>query len=341
VRVDVASELRFLPGELGGGFHNAGRVEVQRGTFLAGPRAGFSSGTYHAEAGARIFLPTAHTFADGSTFSGPGVKVVGSPTTLEGTITAENVQLAGLVSGTHVLAGSYAWLSGAFVGPGETALAAGSTLTLDDARELLALDGGRTLLNQGTIALSMNDAILYSPGKASFANAGTVQVREGTLFLFGVSYTQPEGSTLLTEGGISADLVDIQGGILSGTGSISGDLRNAGEIHIGGPDAAGSLTVFGNYTQTAFGALHIELGGLSAGAEYDSLTVTGTAALDGLLSVALIDGYVPNADDLFVILSFAAVKGDFTSFIGLEIGPDRALAPFFDGTAYYLWAYLL
>lgn len=341
VRADVTTELRFLPSELGGEFHNAGRVEAQRGTFLVGPRAGFSSGTYHAAAGARILLPTAHTFLDATTFSGPGVKVVGNPTTLLGTITGENVQLAGTVSGTHVLEGSFAWLSGTLAGPGETTLAAGSTLTLDGAREPLTLDSGRTLLNQGTITLSMNDAVLFSPGKASFANAGTVQVSAATLTLVGLPYTQTEGSTLLIEGGLRAPLVDVQGGILSGTGSILGDVQNAGELQVGGAGMAGSLTVFGNYTQTTAGSLSIELGGLTQGGEYDSLAVTGTATLDGLLRVALINGFVPNADDLFTFLAFASLKGDFTSFTGLEVGTDRALAAFFDGAAYYLVVYLL
>jgi hypothetical protein len=56
--------------------------------------------------------------------------------------------------------------------------------------------------------------------------------------------------------------VNIQGGTLSGSGTIAGSLTNAGEVDLG--SSPGTLTINGNYTQTAAGALNLEVGGPAA-----------------------------------------------------------------------------
>jgi hypothetical protein len=50
---------------------------------------------------------------------------------------------------------------------------------------------------------------------------------------------------------------------------------NGGEIDPGGT-GPGRLTITGNYTQTATGVLNIDLGGLTAGSQFDQLVVTGS-----------------------------------------------------------------
>ena len=66
---------------------------------------------------------------------------------------------------------------------------------------------------------------------------------------------------------------------------------------------------FGEYN-----TLTMELGGTTQGSEYDHLNVTGTAALDGVLDVVLVDGFIPDFGDSFDILdgnttgSFAATN---------------------------------
>jgi hypothetical protein len=48
--------------------------------------------------------------------------------------------------------------------------------------------------------------------------------------------------------------------------------------------------------------LEIEIGGLTAGSEYDTLEIAGTASLDGTLAVSLIGGFAPDLDNSFEVL---------------------------------------
>lgn len=75
----------------------------------------------------------------------------------------------------------------------------------------------------------------------------------------------------------------------------------------------GVLTVAGNYTQSADARLAIEIGGCSAGTQYDRLAVTGAATQNGTLAVDLVDGFVPEAGDIFVVATFASQTGSFTT----------------------------
>src|SRR5262249_8808764 len=147
----------------------------------------------------------------------------------------------------------------------------------------------------------------------AFSNAGNVTVGAGSTFTAAGGYTQTDGRTTLGGGALVAALVDVQGGVLDGSGSIAGDVRNAGRLSVGGTGAAGSLDIHGSYEQTVAGLLDIEIGGLTPGAEHDYLHVDGTAALDGALNIALINDFVPDAGDLFTFLSFNRVAGDFAA----------------------------
>ncbi|MCB1964701.1 MAG: hypothetical protein KDI64_01260, partial [Candidatus Accumulibacter sp.] len=124
------------------------------------------------------------------------------------------------------------------------------------------------------------------------------------------SYVQQAGSTLLDGGRLSAPgIVKLLGGSLSGSGSIDADLANSAVIDPGSP--LGTLTVAGDYSQTASGVLDVELGGVSAGSQFDQLAIAGGATLDGTLDVALRNGFTPSSGDSFAIASFASRSGQF------------------------------
>jgi outer membrane autotransporter protein len=103
----------------------------------------------------------------------------------------------------------------------------------------------------------------------------------------------------------------IQAGLLSGPGTVNGNVSNAGQVNPGGVGAAGLLTINGNYTQTSTGGLSIDLGGTQAG-KYDQLVVTGTATLAGTLNVNLIGGFIPSKGEDFHIMAFASESGTFS-----------------------------
>jgi hypothetical protein len=95
------------------------------------------------------------------------------------------------------------------------------------------------------------------------------------------------------------------------------------------------LDVSGNYQQTASGVLNIELGGYSAGTNFDLITVSaggvgGIATLAGTLNVSLTNGFVPTNGASFTFLTASSRAGSFTSFnypskdIGMQLSYEPA-----------------
>ncbi len=110
--------------------------------------------------------------------------------------------------------------------------------------------------------------------------------------------------------------VSLQGGTLSGTGTVNADLTNAATLSPGGT-GAGALLVNGNYTQTAAGSLNIDLGGLTAGSLFDQLNVNGTATLGGILNVDEINGFTPANGNTFPVVTDTSLSGQFGATNGL------------------------
>ena len=89
----------------------------------------------------------------------------------------------------------------------------------------------------------------------------------------------------------------------------------------GGPSVAlnptGELTLKGDFFHVESGMIEMELGGDSLAdpldPEYDRLIVTGAAEIAGALTVSLVDGFLPTADDVFDLFDFASVTGTFES----------------------------
>ncbi|MCS7305243.1 MAG: PEP-CTERM sorting domain-containing protein [Thermoguttaceae bacterium] len=63
--------------------------------------------------------------------------------------------------------------------------------------------------------------------------------------------------------------------------------------------SVGSTTIYGNYSQASAGILEIEIASLSS---YDTVTVYGTANLQGTLLVKFLNGFAPGLGDTFPIL---------------------------------------
>jgi outer membrane autotransporter protein len=76
------------------------------------------------------------------------------------------------------------------------------------------------------------------------------------------------------------------------------------------------LAIVGTYRQTATGRLAIELGGLVAGVQFDRLTVSGRATLEGVLAVKGINGFVPASGNSFAVLTYGSRSGAFASVNG-------------------------
>ena len=97
-------------------------------------------------------------------------------------------------------------------------------------------------------------------------------------------FTQTTGQTILNGGALAtSSTLNIQGGTLKGSGTVTGGVSNGGTVAPG--LSPGILNVVGNYSQTAAGKLAIELNGTTVGTQYDQLNVTGTVALAGTLAI--------------------------------------------------------
>jgi hypothetical protein len=138
------------------------------------------------------------------------------------------------------------------------------------------------------------DSIQVGHGVGLAFGAGTVSIAtaltsQGYLTLFGTT--------------LSATSVNMESGSLVGGGTIEGSLTNSGYLH---PTNGETLTVTGNYTQTANGELSVQWG-------TTGLAVNSNAALSGSLVVGINPKRPPKKGATYTALTFGSLSGEFTS----------------------------
>ncbi|MEK7756912.1 MAG: dockerin type I domain-containing protein [Planctomycetota bacterium] len=158
----------------------------------------------------------------------------------------------------------------------------------------------------------------------AFRNSGTMELQAGTFEQAFRPYTQDAGVTRLNGGQLTSGLpLDLQGGVLTGTGTITASVSNNGGVVRPGLNA-GLLSIVGNYTQGPGTGLQIEIGGPVAGTQFDVLSVSATATLAGDLNVVLLDGYQPQCGGVFDVLTAGLRVGVFGN-VGLPTLPGIRL----------------
>ena len=168
--------------------------------------------------------------------------------------------------------------------------------------------GAGTFNNAGLFRKSAGSETATIDSAVAFNNTGTVEVDSGTL-QFG-NFTQTTGATDLKGGSLAfSSAAQILGGKVVGSGAINGSIVNSGGLLSPG-HSAGSITINGDYTQGSAGALLIELAGLGSG-QFDYLDVNGTAALDGTLEIAFLNGFHPMIGDTFHVMDYYSRTGEF------------------------------
>ena len=115
--------------------------------------------------------------------------------------------------------------------------------------------------------------------------------------------------------------ITLNGGTLIGSGVITGSVTNYhGVVAPGHP--LGALTIIGHYTQGPGGTLRIDLGGTTAGVNYDVLNVNGQAVLNGTLIVSQTNGFLAMAGDSFRVANYTSL------YLGVTVhapSPTRSL----------------
>ncbi|HEY1381212.1 MAG TPA: hypothetical protein VGF55_30710, partial [Gemmataceae bacterium] len=217
---------------------------------------------------------------------------------------------------------------------------AGGTLTVDGNNDVHGGGSPTAFNNLGTFvkrAGAAGDGV--TSFTAGFNNSGVVDLQSGTLSLdvggtnagavtiasagrlTATSYTQSAGSTSLAGGALNATSgVTINGGSLTGSGTVTGNVTNAGGQVSPGVSSPGTVGITGNYNQGAAGVLNIEIGGPGAGTQFDQLNVVGGVGLGGTLNVALVGGFAPNVGDTFIVIANDGGDAVVGTFAGLAEG---------------------
>ncbi|QSV64486.1 MAG: hypothetical protein HEQ26_18790 [Dolichospermum sp. DL01] len=182
-----------------------------------------------------------------------------------------------------------------------------------------------TFNNAGTFTKSNGTTTDESYINGFFNNTGTVQVQAGKLRFDG-GYTQTAGTTNLSGGSLAFDYspLNLQGGNLTGIGTITGNVNNSGgQINPG--NTIGTLTVAGDYSQTGTGTVNLELG---SDTSFDKLNITGAADVGGILKLNLTSGYTPTIGTKFTVLTYgSATAKSFNTIQGIDISSNLAFAP--------------
>ena len=221
-------------------------------------------------------------------------------------------------SGTLGVSGILNLNSGSF-STGATTIANGGTFTMSGGSATFT--GPMTVQSGGTLNYGLAGATNI-PGASS--NAGTMNFTAGTANFVG-GLTQSAGTTTLNGGNVSGN-VAINGGTLGGSGTLGGnlDIGPSGTLAVG--FSPGLLNVTGNLTLATTSTTNIEIGGLTAGTQFDQINVTGLATLNGTLNVTSWGGYTPAVGDSFNFLTFGSSSGAFAT-TNLPVAWGSTLSP--------------
>ena len=267
------------------------------GVILADQLASLTGVGVHVESGYTLSLPSLTTFAGG--FDEQAV--------FEAAGTGSRLDLSALL----VMSGD---------DDSDTRVRATAGGVVDLSALVTISSGAVTFGSSGTDSLidlsslvAWTDDNPYKTSSLQATNSGMIQTGAETTTLSDVDAILSETGTI-TGGTIELTT----GSLLRGNGTILAHVVNSASVQPGG-DAAGAIVVDGNYTQTSTGALYAQLGGYTAGTEFDRLTVTGHARICGTLAASILGGFLPVIDDTFQTIEFATGEGEFFAKHGTEL----------------------
>lgn len=191
-----------------------------------------------------------------------------------------------------------------------------------------------------------NDGTLIKHGSSlthiypDFVNQGTLVTLDGEL-RFETPFVQINGETVMDGGSLrfmaGGEVFD---GVLRGEGTVTGNLWNEGTIEPG--LSPGSIQLIGTFQQALFGELDLEFSGLTPGADFDQVNISGAASLGGGIRTRLIDPYRPDPGDRFQVMTFASSSGSFAATTDFDLGDglEFVLDPYSDHLDLVVQCYL-
>ncbi len=212
--------------------------------------------------------------------------------------------------------------------PGSAITATGD-LTLGDASSVVGFGtaGNLQVGEHAVTLLDANDVVFDSLALMTlgrFSQPGTLNAANGLTLNFGGNISgfgtldtpDDPARPLLNNGHITGAAPDRP---LTLTGYVKG-VGTCDNCEITGTDAPGlsPATVYRGSVQYR-GVLELEVGGTTAGSQFDQLRHAlgaGIADLGGMLELKLIDGFVPAAVDSFEVLTALSLLGEFENVAG-------------------------
>jgi hypothetical protein len=200
------------------------------------------------------------------------------------------------------------------IGGGGTYMMSGGTLEVTKSVRMGST--GTLDLTNAPVTLTFDQNCFADFSKGAIANAGSATFvgGPGSLMNFAAGFDPlTQIGDIQTQGliHIAGEPLEIpRDKSVGGSGTIEGDVTNAGALAPG--NSPGVIAITGDYLQDPTGALVMELAGTKSD-EFDTLAVSGSASVDGSLSVSLLDDFVPAASDQFTILTAASLLGHFAN----------------------------
>jgi hypothetical protein len=304
--------------------NHGGIIDVQRGTLDLSNSSGSRTHT-----GGIFYTADGTTFiAFGGTFTGAwnGAKAgsgvvklnVGTDTVGTGGVVL-NFQQDGMLQwgGTSIVVGPDGLVNNGsltLVGSISRSLSGTGVLTnngriIHTGTSSLSMSSGTTLVNNGFYDLQ-GDASVGGQQGGTFQNNGAFIKSQGTgtssnnhwVNTSGGLIDVESGTLTLTDSFTNEGMLDVRAGQL-----ILGSFTNYGTLFI----AAGStVRVNGNYTQDTNATLAVQLDGTAPG-QSGPLAVSGSATLDGILVVSLLDPTMPPAPGTYEFMTYGSHSGMF------------------------------
>jgi hypothetical protein len=175
------------------------------------------------------------------------------------------------------------------------------------------------VINSGTLIKSgAGTTTAISP--TNFTNNGLLSVQGGTLNFTPFAQTA-SGVTHLEGGNVSATALTFAAGRVTGVGGITANVTNSGAVFSPGGTGNRTLAITGSYTQQSGGSLEFDLDGDAAGGEFDKLTVSGAATLNGTVSLR---NSVELNGEVFTLLTHGSRSGTFPTITVTHNGSATA-----------------
>jgi T5SS/PEP-CTERM-associated repeat protein len=299
-----------------GGDLEVGSIGTGTLTIAAGGGVSDQDGTIGAHSGSN---GTVTVTGAGSTWTNSGSLLIGGFGFFGFGTGMLTIEAGGSVSnvgvGTIFGSNSTATVTGAgsnWTNSGNLSIGTGGTLTIEAGGSVANQDG----------AIAPFSTVTVTGAGSTWTNSGDLTIGEndgasGTLIV-------SDGGAVSVGGQLTVELT----GSAAGNGTLSADVVNRGIVSPGlSPGvlmgvSPGALDVDGNYVQSAGGKLQLRLGGTTPGSDYDQLQVSGAVTLNGTLSVALANSFVPSAGDVFDILDWTSLSGTFDAIMLPALSAD-------------------